>query len=299
MSERLYGCIEAGGTKFIAGIIATPSDIRETTRIATTNPEDTIGAAEEWLHAAIGRHGGICALGIASFGPIETDTTKPNWGYITRTTKAGWSETDFAARLRRIFGVPVGFDTDVNGAALSEARWGTAQSQSVSVYVTVGTGIGGGTIVNHVPLRGLSHSEMGHLYPRRHADDLTFAGICPFHGDCLEGLASGPAIKARWGMSLSELPADHFGHNVIAFYLGQLVSTLQSIMEPGRIIFGGGVMNTPGLLAKVSEAADRLSAGYFRGQPSKIIVPPGLGDQTGLLGAFALAQKALAQQDLI
>lgn len=294
MSKPLYGCIEAGGTKFVVGIAAGPDDILETLRVATTSPEETIGATESWLQAAIQRHGAITGLGIASFGPIELDPTNPNWGYITRTTKKGWSGTDFAARMRRVFGVPVGFDTDVNAAALAEARWGAAQSQSVSVYVTVGTGIGGGTIVNDVVLRGLSHSEMGHIRPKRHPADLEFAGICTFHGDCLEGLASGPAIEARWGMSLSELPTDHFGHDVIAFYLAQLASTLQSIMEPGKIVFGGGVMKAPGLIGRVGEMADQLGAGYFRGKASDIVVPAGLGEHAGLSGALILAQNASA-----
>ncbi len=291
MSETapLYGCIEAGGTKFVVGIAAAPDDIRETVRIETTTPEDTLSATISMLKDAISRHGPLTAIGIGSFGPVELDRDAANWGYITATPKPGWSNTDFAARLERELGVPVGFDTDVNGAALAESKWGAAQGEKLSVYVTVGTGIGGGVVVNGVPIRGLSHPEMGHFKPQRHLDDLEFAGLCPFHGDCLEGLASGPAIKARWGVSLSQLPAGHTGPAIIAWYIAQLCTTLQSMMEPGRIILGGGVMATPGLLEIVRSEAERLGAGYFRGKARDIIVPPGLGDTAGFLGGLAIA----------
>ncbi len=291
-SAPLFGCIEAGGTKFIAGIISSPDDIRETVRIDTTNPTDTINATLEWFRNAEERHGPLASMGIASFGPLELDRSAPNWGYITTTTKPGWSDTDFAALFARELMLQVGFDTDVNGAALAETRWGAAVGQKVSVYITVGTGIGGGAIIDGRILHGLSHPEMGHIKPQRHKDDVDFAGICPFHGDCLEGLASGPAIKARWGVSLSELAPDHPAHKIIAFYLGQMIVTLQSIMEPGRIILGGGVMATLGLIERVRDNAKHLGSNYFRGDAYDVIVAPGLGDRAGLLGALALAQDA-------
>lgn len=290
MSARLYGCIEAGGTKFIVGIAAAPGDIRETARFDTTTPDETIGATIAWLKAARERHGVLCAVGIASFGPIELDQAASNWGHITATTKPGWSNTDFGARVGRELGLPVGFDTDVNGAALAESRWGAGHGQPVCVYVTVGTGIGGGAIIDGKPLHGLSHPEMGHVRLPRHPDDTSFAGVCRFHGDCLEGLACGPAIKARWGVSLSELPPGHAAHDIIAFYLAQLAVTLQSIMEPGRIVLGGGVMATPGLIERVRSKAADLGGGYFRGVAGEIIVPPALGDKAGLLGGLVLAQ---------
>ena len=294
MSERLYGCIEAGGTKFVAGIVAAHDDIRETVRFDTISPAETIAATVKWLLDAQTRHGALSAIGIASFGPLELDRGAENWGYITGTTKPGWSNCDFGALLERDLGLPVGFDTDVNGAALAEARWGAARDQKISVYVTVGTGIGGGAIVDGKPLHGLTHPEMGHIRPQRHPSDTSFPGICPFHGDCLEGLASGPAIKARWGVSLSELPTDHEGHEIVAWYLAQLVVTLQSIMEPGRIILGGGVMDSPGLIENVRRTAARLGKGYFKGNAEEIIVRPALGDRSGLLGGLALAQDAIA-----
>lgn len=294
MSKHLFGCIEAGGTKFVVGIVAAPGDIRESARFDTTTPDETIEATIAWLREAQERHGPLSAIGVASFGPVELDRTAVSWGHITATTKPGWSDTDFGARVEREMQLPVGFDTDVNGAALAEARWGAGRGQPVSVYITVGTGIGGGAVIDGKLLHGLSHPEMGHIRPQRHPEDTGFAGICPFHGDCLEGLASGPAIKARWGTSLSDLPRDHAGHEMIAWYLAQLVVTLQSIMEPGRVILGGGVMATEGLLERLRQKADELGQGYFRGQASKIIVPPVLGNQAGLLGGLALAQDMIA-----
>ncbi len=279
-----FGCIEAGGTKFVLGIAEAHDAVLTTTRIPTTNPEDTIAAVIEWFKA----NGPVDAIGIASFGPVDPDPASPRWGFITETTKPGWSGTDFAGRIGRAFDVPVGFDTDVNGAALAESRWGAAQGDDVAVYLTVGTGIGGGAIINGVPVHGAQHPEMGHILPRRHPDDLDFPGVCPFHGDCFEGLVSGPAIKARWGASLSELPTVHPAHKIVAWYLGQLAMAVQAVLSPRRILFGGGVMATPGLLEAMRSEALRLAKDYV----TIIIEPPALGDQAGLLGGLALAQAA-------
>ena len=279
-----FGCIEAGGTKFVLGIAEAHDAVLATTRIPTTTPEDTIAAAIDWFKA----NGPVDAIGIASFGPADPDPASPRWGFITETTKPGWSGTDFAGRIGRAFDVPVGFDTDVNGAALAESRWGAAQGDDVAVYFTVGTGIGGGAIINGAPLHGAQHPEMGHILPRRHPDDMDFPGVCPFHSDCFEGLVSGPAIKARWGASLSELPADHPAHKTVAWYLGQLAMAVQAVLSPRRILFGGGVMATPGLLEAIRNEAMRLAKDYV----TIIIEPPALGDQAGLLGGLALAQAA-------
>jgi fructokinase len=288
-TPQIFGCIEAGGTKFVVGVGTRADGILDTARIATTTPSESLYATVKWLKLAATRYGALSAIGIATFGPAELDRSAANWGHITATPKPGWSDTDIAGIFAREFGVPIGFDTDVNGAALAEARWGASQGARISVYVTVGTGIGGGIISNGVPLHGFSHPEMGHFRPRRHADDFDFAGICPFHGDCLEGLASGPSIIARWGKPLSELPADHPGQAIIASYLAQLVVTLQSFLEPGKIVMGGGVMATPGLLDRVRTDATRLGAGYFRSDARECVVLPGLGDKSGLLGSLALA----------
>jgi fructokinase len=275
------------------GIVTGSGEIKATLRIDTTTPNETIGAALKWMRNESRKVGGLNAIGIASFGPVSLDRASPDFGFITRTTKSGWSHTSFAPLFTDAFGVPVGFNTDVNGAALAEHRWGAAKGTSLSVYLTIGTGIGGGAIVDGRILQGLSHPEMGHIHLPRHPMDTGFEGVCPFHGDCLEGLASGPAIKARWGCSLSEMPDTHPAHEIIAWYLSQLVFTLQAIMEPARIVLGGGVMATPGLIDRIQRGAELLGGGYCKGQVKEVIVLPALGDKAGLLGALALAQDAL------
>lgn len=286
MSMTRYGLVEAGGTKFVLGVATDKDNIEASTRIDTTTPDETIGAMLDWFRV----QGVLDAVGVASFGPLELDRLSPKWGHIGITPKPHWSGTDIAGPLLRAFDCPVAIDTDVNGAALAEYHWGAGQGQRSMLYFTIGTGVGGGAVVDGNVLHGLSHPEMGHMSLPRHPDDLEFAGTCPFHGACLEGLASGPAIKARWGMSLSQLPADHPAHDIIAFYIAQTVVTMQAIFAPGRVIFGGGVMGTPGLIDRVQRQAVMLGSGYFRGDPNQIVVLPGLGDKAGLLGALALAQ---------
>jgi fructokinase len=281
-AEPLYGCVEAGGTKFVLGIVAGPDDIRETHRLPTTKPEEVLPAMRAWF-AARGR---LAGFGIASFGPVDADPASPHWGRITETTKPGWSDADIAGALAGLGG-PIGFDTDVNGAALGEHRWGAAKGDAVACYVTVGTGIGGGLVVEGKPVHGSRHPEMGHILARRHPDD-DFPGVCSFHQDCFEGLASGPAISARWGTSLSELSADYPAHDIVAFYLGQLAVAIQAVASPPKIVMGGGVMGTPGLRDRVQAEANALARGYFAPQ----IVAPGLGEHSGLLGALALAMDA-------
>lgn len=277
--------IEAGGTKFIVGISDASRQIHARTRIDTTRPEETIPTAIDWLRV---QGSDYAAIGIASFGPLDLDPASPGWGHITRTTKPHWSDADIASPLGRALGCPVAIDTDVNGAALAEWMWGAGQGTNASLYLTVGTGVGGGAVVGGRLIHGVGHPEMGHIRMPRHPADSNFPGICPFHGDCLEGLASGPAIKARWGASLSELPADHAGHAIIAWYLAQAAATFQAILEPARIILGGGVMGTPGLLDRIRAEAAAASGGYFAGVAEDIIVRPALGDDVGLLGALAL-----------
>lgn len=287
--SALFGCVEAGGTKLVLGIGSGPQDMRDSIRIATTTPQETLGAAIGWFRDRLP----LASIGIASFGPVALDRGSAKWGFITGTTKPGWSDTDVAGAFGRALDVPIGFDTDVNGAALGEYRWGAAQGCDVAVYITIGTGIGGGAMVGGHPVHGHGHPEMGHIPVRRHRADLAFAGVCPFHGDCLEGLASGPAIKARWGASLSELDRDHPAHEIIAWYLAQLCTTLRAVLAPQRIILGGGVMATPGLIARIRSAAEIAGGRYFA-DSSAIIVPPGLGDRSGLLGALVLAEAAQA-----
>lgn len=289
----LFGCIEAGGTKFVLGVARDPDTVLRTARIATTTPEETCAAAIAFFAAAQAEWGAFDALGIASFGPVDLDRSSPDWGRITDTPKPGWSGTDLVGPFARALDCPVGFDTDVNGAILAESLWGAAIGADIAVYVTVGTGIGGGALVEERPVHGSRHPEMGHILPRRHPDDRDFAGTCPFHGDCLEGLASGPAIAARWGTSLSELAPDHPAHDIIAYYLAQLVVAQQALLSPRRIVLGGGVLGTPGLLDRIRRDSARLAGGYFGTEAyATLIVAPGLGDRAGLLGALALAQRA-------
>lgn len=290
MSGPLYGLIEAGGTKFVLGVAHGPDEVVATTRIATTTPDETLAAVSDWL----AQHGDLAAIGIATFGPVEIDRGSAQWGHILKTPKAGWSNTDLVGPLAARLGCPIGLDTDVTAAALAEYRWGAAQGQPSVLYFTIGTGVGGGAVVDGKPLSGVSHPEMGHIHLPRHPADNDFAGVCPFHGTCLEGLASGPAIKARFGVSLSELPADHIGHAIIAWYIGHAVTAAQAMFEPGRIVLGGGVMATAGLLERVRAEADRIGNGYFRGRASELVVAPGLGERSGLLGALALAQSAVS-----
>jgi fructokinase len=280
--------VEAGGTKFVVGVGDSTRRIYARTRIDTTTPEETIGRAVAWLSQ---QDEGYSAVGVASFGPLDLNPESPAWGRITRTPKPHWQNADIAGSFARAFGCPVTIDTDVNGAALGEWLWGAGRGTASALYLTVGTGVGGGAVVEGRLVQGLSHPEMGHIRLPRHPCDRDFPGNCPFHGDCLEGLAAGPAIKARWGASLSELPVDHEGHEIIAWYLAQAVQTFQAILEPGRIILGGGVMATPGLLDRVRLEAVRAAAGYFVGDPAALIVSPTLGEDTGLLGALALTQR--------
>jgi fructokinase len=285
-----YGLIEAGGTKFVLGIADATGTVTARHRIATTTPEPVINAAIEWFRANDLQP---AAIGIAAFGPLDLAPGSKTWGHVTRTTKPGWSGADVAGPFARAFGCPVGIETDVNGAALAEARWGagmgTESGGGSLLYVTIGTGVGGGFVSRGRLLHGLSHPEMGHIRMPRHPDDRDFAGVCSFHGDCLEGLASGPAVIARWGRSLSDLGDGHPGAAMIAWYLGQAVCSFQAVMEPERIVLGGGVMGTPGLLDRVRSEAAAAGRGYFAGDPAEVVVAPGLGTDSGLLGALAVA----------
>lgn len=284
-----YGLIEGGGTKFVLGIGAGDGTIRARERLPTTTPEETLGRTVAWFRD---RGASLRAIGIACFGPLDLDPASPCFGRVTRTVKPHWSGADVAGPFRTAFGCPVGIETDVNGAALAESAWGAGRGHRSLLYITVGTGIGGGFIADGILLRGASHPEMGHIRVPRHAEDLAFAGDCPFHGDCLEGLAAGPAVEARWGQSLSELPADHPGHGIVAWTLGQAIATWQATLQPDRIVMGGGVMATPGLLDQVRDAAAAAGQGDFAGDPREIVVAPGLGADSGLLGALAVALQA-------
>lgn len=283
----LLGGIEAGGTKFVLAVGNAPGAITARHTIPTRDPHTTLGEAADWFAA----QGAIGALGIGSFGPVELDRASPRWGFITNTPKPGWADCDIAGYFARRFGAPVGFDTDVNAAALAEYAAAGGACRSLA-YLTIGTGIGGGLVLDGQPVHGAAHPEMGHIYPRRHPLDTDFAGICPAHGDCLEGLACGPAIIARWGMSLSQLPADHPGHTIIADYIAQACHMLFASLAVEQIVIGGGVANTPGLAEKVQHRARALDNGYLPGGKRHAIIRPRCGGDAGITGALMLAERA-------
>lgn len=288
------GAIEAGGTKFVCAVGGSPDDITTTRRIPTTTPSETLAAVIDFFDDH-----GVDAIGIASFGPLELRRNRPEYGFITTTPKPGWSGTDVVGPLSDRFAVPIGFDTDVNGAALGEARWGAGRGLSTLVYLTVGTGIGGGAIINDEIAHGLVHAEMGHVSVRRLSGD-DFAGTCPFHGDCLEGMASGPSLEQRWGVSADTLTgaALHEAVDIEAHYLAEGLRNIVYTVAPERIIVGGGLSKLEGLLPSVRLHVTRSLAGY-PGLPEHeqdhFVTPPGLGDRSGIAGAFALAEAAAAR----
>ncbi|MFP4501596.1 MAG: ROK family protein [Candidatus Hydrogenedentota bacterium] len=296
----LYGGIEAGGTKFVCAVASGPEDYREETRFPTSAPSECIANAIAFFKEQQEKHGRLDALGIASFGPIDPDPRSRTFGYVTTTPKQGWAHTDLAGPIREAFGAPVGFDTDVNGAAVAEGLWGAAQGLDTFIYITVGTGIGGGAIVNGAPVHGLVHPEMGHVYvPHDRARD-PYEGNCPYHGDCLEGMAAGPAIEKRWGKKGHELPADHDAWALEADYLAYGIVPQIYIVSPQRIIMGGGVMEQEHLLPMVRTRVQAALNKYVQSPAilddiDQYIVPPGLGNRAGVLGAIALARRATEQ----
>ncbi|WP_028459243.1 ROK family protein [Chloroflexus sp. Y-396-1] len=290
----LYGGIEAGGTKWVCAIGTGPDDIRAETRFPTTTPAETLSRAVEFFRAHDAEQ--LAAIGVGSFGPVDLNPLSSLYGYITTTPKPGWANTDVVGTLQRALGRPIGFDTDVNVALLGEQQWGAARDCDVAVYITVGTGIGGGALVGGRLVHGLIHPEMGHIRLVRDPVRDPFTGICPYHGDCLEGLACGPAIKARWHASAEQLPADHPAWELEADYLGQAMATLLCILSPQRIIVGGGVMSQPHMFPRVRAATQRWLNGYLQHHhilvhPEQLIVPPALGSRAGVLGAIALAMR--------
>lgn len=294
MSEDRFAAIEAGGTKIICAIAGADGAVLAQTRLATGLPDANFAAIADFFAAQVARYGPISAGAIASFGPLDLDRSSPHYGCLTTTPKPGWSSFDVLGRFGDIIGAPAGIDTDVNCAALAEARLGAARGLARSCYVTVGTGIGVGMIDRGRIYAGTSHAEAGHIRIARAPGD-DFPGVCPSHGDCAEGLASGPAIQARWHISAENLPADHIGWDYQAHYLAALCVNLTYIMRPQRIIVGGGVMERSALLAAVRTAYLRLTAGYALDRFSKdadtYICAPQLRDPApGLVGAIALAR---------
>jgi fructokinase len=294
----VYGGIEAGGTKFVCAIGTGPDDLRAEARFPTATPGEMIGRAAAFFRERATASGEkLAAVGIASFGPIDPDPRSPTFGYITTTPKPGWAHTDFAGAVRGALGVPVGFDTDVNAAALGEHRWGAARGLDTFIYLTVGTGLGGGGMVNGDLIHGMMHPEMGHIrVPHDWAVD-PYPGYCTYHGDCLEGLTAGPAIAERWGRSGEELPPDHPAWKLEAHYLALGLVSFICTLSPQRIIMGGGVMENAFLFPMIGREVQALLNGYIGTSQilddiENYIVPPKLESRAGVLGAIALAERA-------
>lgn len=297
MDQRLIGAIEAGGTKFELALARADGTVLSQARIATRTPAECFPDIAAFFRAAAAEHGAIAGFGVASFGPVVTDPAALDYGTITTTPKPGWSGARFQNVLDP-FGAPIMVDTDVNGAALGEWLAGAGQGCKTLAYTTVGTGIGTGVVQAGRPLNGFSHYESGHIAPPHDRMADSFAGCCPYHGDCLEGLAAGPAIAARWGPELSQLDAGKV--ELIAGYLAHLAASLVLLHMPDRLIFGGGVMKTPGLIEALRRATEAQLGGYIRAPQldpglQHYIALPGLGDGAGITGAIALGCAAADQ----
>jgi fructokinase len=297
----LYGAIEAGGTKFVCAVGTSPEDLRAQARFPTTTPGETLGRCIDFFRA----QAKVDALGICCFGPIELHRDNPSYGHVTTTPKLGWADADIVGPMQIALGVPVGFDTDVNGAVLGEARWGAAQGLETAVYVTIGTGIGGGALVGGKLVHGLVHPEMGHLMVPREPDDLDFPGDCPFHGArCWEGVASGPAIERRWGRRGETLAPDHPAWDLEARYIASALCSLVLVLSPERLILGGGVMQVDRLYPLVRRHLISALCGYVQAEKiicgiDQYVVPPLLGQQAGIAGALALAERAAREPHML
>lgn len=287
----LLGCIEAGGTKFVCGIGTSPDDL-ELTTFPTSTPQQTIAQVLSFFRE---RESQVSAVGIGSFGPVDLRPDSPTFGFITSTPKPGWQQIDLAGEVARGLDVPVGFDTDVNAAAAGEARWGAGRGIANFIYLTVGTGIGGGAIVNGEVIHGMLHPEMGHIrIPHDFVKD-PYPGHCPFHGDCLEGLASGPALQERWGKPAHQLPGEHPVWKLEAHYLALGLANWVCSLSPERMILGGGVMQHVDLFPMMRIELKELLNGYIQAKPvldemDEYVVPPELGKRAGVLGAMVLAE---------
>lgn len=298
---HLFGGVEGGGTKFVCAVGSGPDDIRAETRFATTDPQSTIAKALAFFQEQIQKYGTLDGIGVASFGPVDLRLDSPSYGHITTTPKPGWANVDILGQISRGLGVKTAFEMDVNAAALAEWRWGAGQGVGSLIYLTVGTGIGGGALVSGRLVHGLVHPEMGHMLIPHDREADPFPGCCPYHADCLEGLATGGALEQRWGVRAEELPPDHPAWALEAEYLAAGLVNLILALSPERIILGGGVMHQPQLLPMIREKVQQKLAGYVASAAiiekiESYIVSPGLGDRAGVLGAFVIAESALNEK---
>jgi fructokinase len=288
----LYGGIELGGTKTVCVVARGPGEVLAEVRFPTTTPEETLGQAVAFLR----EQPPVAGVGIGAFGPVDLHPSSSTYGWITSTPKPGWANADVVGTIQEGLSVPVAFDTDVNAAALGEYRWGAAQGLDTFLYITIGTGIGGGGLVNGKLMRGLIHPEMGHIFVPHDREADPYSGACPYHGDCLEGLAAGPAFEGRWGQRAGRLPPDHPAWPLEAQYLSYGLASLICTLSPQRIILGGGVMQQTHLFEMVRQKVQERLNGYIQAPEvlariEEYIVPPGLGNLAGVLGSVALAQQ--------
>ena len=297
--KPLIGAVEAGGTKMVCAVGTGPDDLRDEVRFPTSSPDECLPRVIDYFTTWQAEHGEtIAAIGYGTFGPCDPRPGSPTYGWVTTTPKPGWSDTDVVGLLSAGLGVPIGFDTDVNGAALGEHLWGAAQDVDTFVYLTIGTGVGAGIIVNGRILHGLIHPEAGHVAMPRDPGVDPFPGVCPYHGDCLEGLAAGPAIGARWKVPAAELGPDHPAWDLEAHYLALACANLICTLSPERIVLGGGVMEQLHLFPRIRTETQSLLNGYIHAPEildriDEFIVPPGLGNKAGVSGCIALGQLAL------
>lgn len=287
----IYAAIEGGGTKFLVGLFDSQAQVLAKERIETRSPEETLKDCVTFIQDNSPNIGKLSGLGIAHFGPLNALPDSLGFGRLKETPKLGWSDFDVVGFFREAFGMPlpIAFDTDVNGAVLAEARWGAGKGINNLLYLTIGTGIGGGAMVNGQLLHGYAHTEMGHINLPKLTED-TFEGVCPAHGDCFEGLCTGPAITARWNASASALPDEHPAWTLEATYIAEALRTFAYTLAPERIILGGGVMDRRFMFPMVRSAFEKEMAGY--GTPATpledYIVPSGFKGDAGLYGALSL-----------
>ena len=293
MAEKLFGGIEGGGTKFNCAVGSGPENIIAEARFPTTTPTETIGQVIEFFMPYVNQMHGI---GLGSFGPFDADPASPTYGYITTTPKPHWGNTNVLGMLKEKINLPIAVDMDVAVAGLGEAKWGASKNDSHSLYLTIGTGIGGGYIIHGQPLRGLVSLEMGHIRLARDPQLDPFRGACPYHGDCFEGLAAGPAVEKRFGQRGETLPDDHPFWELEAGYIAQALVNYILSLAPQRIIIGGGVMQKDFMFPSVRRKTQALLNGYINhamilNHIDEYIVPPALGGRSGVLGSIALAMS--------
>ena len=288
---KYYGSLEAGGTKMVCAIGDEQGNILERVSIPTLEPENTMPAIIDFF-----KNKNISALGIGCFGPVDLDKKSATYGYITTTPKLAWKNYDIVGTCKKELGVPVGFDTDVNASALGEATWGCTKELDHSIYITVGTGIGAGVIIDGTPYHGMLHPEAGHIFLARHPQDPMEKGVCPYHALCLEGLASGPAIAARWGKPGAELADRKEVWELEAYYLAQAICCYIMILSPERIIVGGGVSHQEQMMPMIRAEVQRQMGGYIQAKGMQdldsYIVLPSLNDNQGIMGGLKLAMDA-------